>query len=148
MKQPRVLKNTFFETDSIFQINDVDFGLCPDTEISHVNSTETQKKFIPVESTSNIESPRLPESTRNLIVVASLIDRAPNLGGLTRTCEIFAVSQLVVNNLDITRNKEFTSLSITAEKHVDLVEVRVYVFDCFCEEEKKIKINFILISLR
>lgn len=68
-----------------------------------------------------------------MIVVASLIDRAPNLGGLTRTCEIFAVSQLVVDNLDITRSKEFTSLSITAEKHVNLVEVGFgnAIFLCF-----------------
>lgn len=88
---------------------------------------ESQKKFIPQIDLLSSQSSTFPKHADNLIVVASLIDRAPNLGGLTRTCEIFAVSTLVVNNLEITRNKEFTSLSITAEKHVHIEEVRMNI---------------------
>lgn len=33
-----------------------------------------------------------------LIVVASFIDKATNLGGLTRTCEIFSAESLVIGD--------------------------------------------------
>jgi hypothetical protein len=44
----------------------------------------------------------LPQRRRNdLIVVASLIDRLPNLAGLCRTCEIFNAGLLTVHNLKV-----------------------------------------------
>jgi hypothetical protein len=58
-----------------------------------------------------------------LIVVASLIDKAPNLGGLARTCEIFDAQCLVVDDKDICTHREFTLLSMSAEKWLDIKEV-------------------------
>jgi tRNA G18 (ribose-2'-O)-methylase SpoU len=34
----------------------------------------------------------------DLIVVASLVDKVPNLAGLARTCEIFGAGSLVIGN--------------------------------------------------
>ncbi len=45
-----------------------------------------------------------------MIVVASLVSRSQNLGGLSRTCEIFGVQQLVVDTLRAIENKDFQSL--------------------------------------
>jgi hypothetical protein len=50
------------------------------------------------------ESKKNPCHT-DLIMVASLIDRAPNLGGLSRTCEIFGAGKLIVNNKKIINDK-------------------------------------------
>ena len=50
------------------------------------------------------ESKKNPSHT-DLIMVASLIDRAPNLGGLSRTCEIFGAGKLIVNNKKIINDK-------------------------------------------
>lgn len=97
---------------------------CSTEKDGNVTFNESQKKFIPAQD--DILSPVSVANVikrSHLVVVASLIDKAPNLGGLTRTSEIFAVSALVVDNLDIARSKEFTSLSTTAEKHVPLIEV-------------------------
>lgn len=58
-----------------------------------------------------------------LIVVASLIDKVTNLGGLARTCQVFGASTLVVDNLSCVEKKEFTALSMTAEKHQSIIEV-------------------------
>lgn len=58
-----------------------------------------------------------------LIVVASLIDKAPNLGGLARTCEIFDARCLVVSDREILAHREFTLLSMSAEKWVAIEEV-------------------------
>ena len=58
-----------------------------------------QKKFVPWK---DMESTHVPETDDGLTVVASLIDKIPNLGGLSRTCEVFAVSNLVLGSLDYT----------------------------------------------
>jgi tRNA guanosine-2'-O-methyltransferase len=63
-----------------------------------------------------------PEKTE-LIVVASLVERVPNLGGLCRTCEIFGVGKLVLNTANVVEDKEFVSLSVSSHKWVDIAEV-------------------------
>ena len=62
----------------------------------------------------------------DLIVVASLIDRAPNLGGLCRTCEIFGASRLVLGNKHVVSEKDFKSVSVSSEKWVDLEDVKIH----------------------
>lgn len=43
--------------------------------------------------------------------------------GLCRTCEIFGVSELVLGNIKVLEEKEFQSLSVTAEKWITVTEV-------------------------
>ncbi|EGD75495.1 hypothetical protein PTSG_06570 [Salpingoeca rosetta] len=59
-----------------------------------------------------------------LVVVASLISLGTNLGGLSRTCEIFNVGMLVLAAEKYTRTKEFRALSVTSERwqHFEFVE--------------------------
>lgn len=58
-----------------------------------------------------------------LIVVASFVDRPPNLGGIARTCEIFGVKALVVANVDCVKDKEFQHLSVSADKWITMLQV-------------------------
>jgi len=44
---------------------------------------------------------------QELIVVASLIDRIPNLAGLARTCEVFKTASLVVADASIIEDSQF-----------------------------------------
>jgi tRNA G18 (ribose-2'-O)-methylase SpoU len=62
-------------------------------------------------------------SQQELIVVASLVDRIPNLAGLTRTCEIFKAGLLAVSDMGVVQDKQFRLISVTAEKWVPMVEV-------------------------
>ncbi|XP_017761704.1 PREDICTED: uncharacterized protein LOC108551871 [Eufriesea mexicana] len=61
-----------------------------------------------------------------LIVVACLINRIPNLGGLARTCEIFNVKELVIANLNQIKDKEFQNLSVSAENWITITETKPY----------------------
>uniref|UniRef100_A0A915DVV5 tRNA/rRNA methyltransferase SpoU type domain-containing protein n=1 Tax=Ditylenchus dipsaci TaxID=166011 RepID=A0A915DVV5_9BILA len=61
---------------------------------------------------------------KQLIVVASLITKATNLGGLCRTCEIFGVTSLILSNSAIVADAEFRSLSMSSQKWVNIQEVR------------------------
>uniref|UniRef100_A0A182N845 Fumarylacetoacetase n=1 Tax=Anopheles dirus TaxID=7168 RepID=A0A182N845_9DIPT len=105
-----------------------------------------QRKIVPLKS---LEPSRdlllgLPERlclkkmdhTEGLIVVASLVNRAPNLGGLARTCEIFAVKQYVINSLQDIDNKEFQALSMTAEKWLNVGELKAHKIVEYLEEMK------------
>lgn len=76
----------------------------------------------------NFSPTQKPDS--HLIVVASLINRAPNLGGLARTCEIFACENYIIESLKLIENSEFKALSKTAEKWMKVSEVRQWqLFD-------------------
>ena len=63
------------------------------------------------------------KETLPLIVCASLVDKAPNLAGLARTCEVFACEQLVVADAAITAKKEFQQIAATAEKWIPIAGV-------------------------
>lgn len=63
---------------------------------------------------------------QDLIVVASLIDKVPNLAGLTRTCEVFRAAALVVSDKQITRDPLFASISVTADQWVPMLEVPLH----------------------
>ncbi|XP_055920161.1 uncharacterized protein LOC129951837 [Eupeodes corollae] len=60
----------------------------------------------------------------DMIVVASLIDKLPNLGGIARTCEVLGIRELVLDSEKHTQNKEFKNLSMTAENWINITEVK------------------------
>jgi tRNA guanosine-2'-O-methyltransferase len=63
-----------------------------------------------------------------LILVASLIDKGTNLGGISRTCEIFGVKELVLSNIKCIEDKLFQHLSVTSEKWLPIKEVTLYLY--------------------
>ncbi|XP_050094345.1 uncharacterized protein LOC126577025 [Anopheles aquasalis] len=105
-----------------------------------------QRKIVPLKSLEPSQELLLglPESLSlrkmdhadGLIVIASLVNRAPNLGGLARTSEIFAVKQLVINSLQDIDNKEFQALSMTAEKWLSIGELKSHKIVEYLEEMK------------
>jgi len=61
----------------------------------------------------------------DVILVASLVDNAFNIGGLSRTGEIFGVSSMQVRSLKVLKNKDFTSVSVSSEGHIKIEELSV-----------------------
>ncbi|CAF1052840.1 unnamed protein product [Rotaria sp. Silwood1] len=59
-----------------------------------------------------------------LIVVASLIDKQANLGGLCRTGEIFGIKELVIDSIRILEDQQFLNLSMTAHKWLRIKQVQ------------------------
>ncbi|GAQ91336.1 hypothetical protein KFL_007680030 [Klebsormidium nitens] len=60
---------------------------------------------------------------QDLIVVASLVARIPNLAGLARTCEVFKAAALVVADKSVVDDRQFQLISVSADKWVPLLEV-------------------------
>ena len=55
-----------------------------------------------------------------IIIVGSLIDKMPNLGGLSRTCEVLGATALTLPSQRILDSPEFRSLSMTSDKWLDI----------------------------
>ncbi|XP_023819046.1 probable methyltransferase TARBP1 [Oryzias latipes] len=79
---------------------------------------------------------RLGKQPGALLVVASLIDKPTNLGGLCRTCEIFGASALVLDSLRHVTDKHFQSLSVSSELWLPLLEVKPMELTEFLQMKK------------
>lgn len=85
-----------------------------------------QKKITPwqvMATNLGIEFDKKSTQKGELIIFASLIDKGNNLGGLARTAEIFGVQTITLNNMEILNNRDFKSLSMTAEKWLNFEEI-------------------------
>lgn len=60
----------------------------------------------------------------DMIIVASLVDRVPNLAGLCRTSEIFGATLLVVPSLKVIQDPNFQNISMTSESWLDINECK------------------------
>ncbi|RUS72993.1 hypothetical protein EGW08_019241 [Elysia chlorotica] len=95
------------------------------------NTGDVQKKIMPWRQMSPDQDTEaeLASSQRQkgrdggLVLVTSLIDKVPNLGGLCRTSEIFGVSEFVLGNLTYLEDRMFQSLSVSAQKWINITEV-------------------------
>uniref|UniRef100_A0A8C8EF93 tRNA (guanosine(18)-2'-O)-methyltransferase TARBP1 n=1 Tax=Otus sunia TaxID=257818 RepID=A0A8C8EF93_9STRI len=112
---------------------------------SQTEWTDVQKKIIPWKnSTPSLDlemvlqdrAAKLGKSNSRLIVVASLIDKPTNLGGLCRTSEIFGASALVVGSLHYIQDKQFQHLSVSAEQWLPLVEVKPFQLVDYLQQKK------------
>ncbi|XP_045556996.1 probable methyltransferase TARBP1 isoform X2 [Salmo salar] len=80
---------------------------------------------------------RLGKLHSSLLVVASLIDKPTNLGGLCRTCEIFGASGLVLDSLRHVSDKHFQALSVSSELWLPLLEVKPVDLADFLQLKKR-----------
>lgn len=134
----RLLGNTI-NKQGVLQTSDMGNGGTPGPQTGDVQKKITPWKVIlpDEEIMSEIQQQRMANlqknSTGQLIVVASLIDKAPNLGGLCRTCEIFGVQTLVLSNTHVIEDVQFKSLSVSAAKWMNLQEVRMSELKSYLE---------------
>lgn len=108
--------------------------LANDVKINSDGLDDIQKKIDPLNTIASMHGNILPmirdshksvlSDKDGLIVVASLISRTPNLGGLARTCEAFGVKELVIASLHHIKDREFQNLSVSAEKWITVAEVK------------------------
>jgi tRNA guanosine-2'-O-methyltransferase len=79
--------------------------------------------------------------------VASLLDKIPNFGHLTRTCEIFGVKELVFPKKSILNDPEFKAVSVTAEKWIPIKEVKANDLKPYLNLKKKEGFSVIIILI-
>ncbi|CAH0714663.1 unnamed protein product, partial [Brenthis ino] len=110
--------------EPLFQINEVLFE--SDKVLENKETGTIQKKYVPWKNMTDIDVYDVEKQKRksNLIVVASLIDKLPNLGGMARTSEVFGVNTYVMDSVRHLQDKQFQGLSVSAERWINVEEVR------------------------
>ncbi len=64
------------------------------------------------------------KKTAEIIVIGTLVDKIPNLANLTRTCEVFGVSQLTIPNKSVLEDDGYKTIAVTADRWMPLLEVK------------------------
>mmetsp|Transcript_9819 Transcript_9819/g.23019 ORF Transcript_9819/g.23019 Transcript_9819/m.23019 type:complete len:388 (-) Transcript_9819:19-1182(-) len=92
---------------------------------------EVRQKKIDVELLDDAPV-RAMAPSQSVIVLASLLDKGSNIGGLARTCEVFRMSKLVVaDKRKLEADKLFKTMSVTADKWLPIAQVRPGQLDEF-----------------
>lgn len=73
----------------------------------------------------------------DIIVIASLIENAYNLGGLSRVSEIMGVRTLCFHSKDILKLKDFTSVSVSSEVWLPISELKVIDIPEYIRSKKR-----------
>ncbi|SCU96919.1 LAFA_0G08812g1_1 [Lachancea sp. 'fantastica'] len=72
-----------------------------------------------------------------LVVVASLVDKAPNLGGICRLCDVLGAGLLTVHDIRVKDNSQFKSVAVTADRWMPMEAVAVDEISQFMRAKKK-----------
>lgn len=73
----------------------------------------------------------------DLIVVSSLVDKPPNLGGICRLCDVLGAGLLTLNDINVKNHPQFKNVAVTADYWMPMVEVKPSEIICFLKEKKK-----------
>lgn len=73
----------------------------------------------------------------DLIVVSSLVDKPPNLGGICRLCDVLGVGLLTVQDLRVKNHPQFKNVAVTADRWQPMVEVPVDEITKFMKSKKQ-----------
>lgn len=119
--------NWFFTRDFETVIDDYSRSLEMKNSVTVEENNEisnSQRKYIPQIGSlfPGIEPNQSRRKVRQLIVVASLVDKTTNIAGLCRSAEVFGAQRLVVPSMSILKEAQFSAMSVTAEQWIDVEE--------------------------
>jgi tRNA G18 (ribose-2'-O)-methylase SpoU len=102
-----------------------------------ISTANFQQKIIPLETLYQnfvseefekhrdfVQNASFKTAKQPLIVFASLLTKAPNLGGLARTCEVFQASKMTIPDKKFLNEKQFLSVSVASENWVTFEEIK------------------------
>lgn len=68
---------------------------------------------------------------QEVVICASLIDKVTNLAGIARTCEIFAVQELVLASLGVVQSDTFQGIAVSCDQWLPMSEVPVHALSVY-----------------
>ncbi|KAK6888212.1 tRNA (guanosine(18)-2'-O)-methyltransferase [Candida tropicalis] len=72
------------------------------------------------------DSSRIAEVERSeLIVVSSLVDKPPNLGGICRLCDVLGAGLLTLHDIEVKKHPHFKTVAVTADHWMPMIEVKM-----------------------
>lgn len=100
----------------------------PITYKSVQDSAPLQVKSIPWNSVIDVtvgEDGRDSDKVKRgeLIVISSLVDKPPNLGGICRLCDVLGAKLLCINDISVTKTQQFKTVAVSADRWMPMLEV-------------------------
>ncbi|KAK9236343.1 hypothetical protein V1525DRAFT_379579 [Lipomyces kononenkoae] len=105
-------------------------------KIASNGNAATQVTALQTKSNTRVPTPRPVRTTKGqLIIIASLVDKSPNLGGICRVADALGAELLCIPDINMVRNKEFQAVAVTADKWMPMKEVAecdipAYLHEC------------------
>lgn len=109
--------------------NDANFN------INFSNENEDTEDY---EELKDLEKVNKKRKRLDIVIMASLIDKAPNLGGLARTCEVFNMGCMTICSEAYLNDIAFLTAASSAEKWLPLVNLPVNDIEIFLISYKKL----------
>ncbi|KAK9372698.1 uncharacterized protein V1513DRAFT_404803 [Lipomyces chichibuensis] len=106
------------------------------SKIASNGTAAMQAIALQTKSNTRVPTPRPVRTTKGqLIILASLVDKAPNLGGICRLADVLGAELLCIPDMNMVRNREFQAVAVTADKWMPMKEVvegdiPSYLHDC------------------
>lgn len=102
-------------------------------------SSPLQTKSGAWETVLDLDNKKSNESVHrsDLIVVSSLVDKPPNLGGICRLCDVLGVGLLTVQDIRVKNHPQFKNVAVTADKWMPIEEVPVDGIIEFMKSKKR-----------
>lgn len=72
----------------------------------------------------------------DLIVVASLVDKPPNLGGICRLCDVLGAGTMTLHDFKVKNHAQFKSVAVTADYWMPMIEVKPESIATYLREQK------------
>ncbi|KAH3667021.1 hypothetical protein WICMUC_005368 [Wickerhamomyces mucosus] len=87
------------------------------------------------ESVLDLDENKRSVKRSELIVVSSLVDKPPNLGGICRLCDVLGAGLMTVEDLRVKSHPQFKSVAVTADYWMPMIEVKD--ISAFMKEKKR-----------
>ena len=109
------------------------------TDTVDVTANTLQTKRVPFDELHlNLQSEALSRQQnaagrkrQEVVICASLIDKVTNLAGIARTCEIFAVQELVLASLGVVQSDTFQGIAVSCDQWLPMREVPVHALSVY-----------------
>lgn len=73
----------------------------------------------------------------DLVVVSSLVDKTPNLGGICRLCDALGAGLLALHDIGVTKTAQFKNVAVTADNWMPMIEVKPDAILEFLRDKKR-----------
>lgn len=116
------------------------YNICENEKLLYRRTTIRDSLRTPVTSLNIQTKSTVDDAVMNrteLIVVASLCDRLPNLGGICRVCDTLGAKLVTFNDLSVVNQKEFKSTAVTADKWMPMLQVPASEISSFMRDKKR-----------
>ncbi|CAH2353886.1 tRNA (guanosine(18)-2'-O)-methyltransferase [[Candida] railenensis] len=99
--------------------------------------TPLQTKSGALNSIVDVDNEKINVVRSDLIVVSSLVDKPPNLGGICRLSDVLGAGLLTLHDLNVKNHSQFKTVAVTADRWMPMIEVKPEDIISYFHEKKR-----------